>query len=424
MKVAILLSLESFEGFYEREFGLSLEEYLLSYRNDWSWEYVAGLSKQNIEVVLYLPSITVRGTFVTPEGFQVRFLKIKSWYKLWLKCPWLHRSPIGRYVGQVANGMSFFDDLARSLSDDGIDLLYLQGYWTGRYDYLARHSHIPFIAADHGTSSYRQITWNKSLSLQAACKVTCQTPDELIEVRGYGARTILLPNGVDTNFFCPEPDGTVGANDSDRTILCVTRLKNQPKRITDLLHAMKFLGPEWSLQIAGDGPDRCMLQKLAHDLRIEERVRFLRFVRDRAVLRELYRRCGVFVLCSSSEGVSLSVLEAMSCAASVVVTDIRAFDATIEHLTNGVKVSVGEPENLANAISEAYTRRREFGVMARQTIVESFSQDIVYAGLAANLRECAGKSKSLQKNTLSEKVKNQLENQQSSCQQQRDRCRR
>lgn len=388
MKIAILLSLESFEGFYEQEFGLSLEEYLLCYRNDWSWEYIAGLTRHGIEVLLYIPSFRTGGIFTTPEGYRVRFLKIRPWYKLWVRFSWLNRSPVGRYVGQIANGGALLGDLARSLSRDDVDLLYLQGYWTGRYDYFVRRTLVPVIAADHGTSSYRQLTWWKQLSLRSACRVTCQTLDELVEVRGYGANAVLLSNGVDTNFFRPALSEPEGSDRLDKTVLCVTRLKNQPKRITDLIHAMKFLGPRWSLQLVGDGPDRGMLEKLACDLRVEDRVQFTGFVRDREALRGLYRSCGVFALCSSSEAVSLSVLEAMSCGAPVVVTDIRAFDSVVKHRVNGIKVPVGRPEELADAIRNAHDLRRNLGKAARETVVEGFSDNVTYARLARIMREC------------------------------------
>lgn len=317
-------------------------------------------------------------------------MEIQPWYKPWFKYSWLHRSPVGRYVGQNANGRAFLDDLCHSLSQDAIDLLYLQGYWTGRYDYLVRQAPVPVIAADHGTNSYRQITWWKRLSLRSACTVTCQTMNELAEVTGYGANAVLLPNGVNTNFFHPKPEELKSAGGVDKTVLCVTRLKNQPKRITDLIYAMKFLDSSWSLQLVGDGPDRGMLEKLAFDTSVEDRVRFTGFIRDREVLRELYQSCAVFSLCSSSEGVSLSVLEAMSCGTAVVVTDIRAFDSLVNHQVNGIKVPVGRPEELADAIRNAYDRRGDLGGAARETIVEGFSDTGTYEKLAQIMRECNG----------------------------------
>jgi len=390
MKAAILLSLESYESFYGKEFGLTFEEYLRSYRNDWSWEYVAGLNRQGIETLLYLPSLRVGGLFTTPDGYQVRCLKVKSWYKPWTKFSWLHRTPLGRYSGQVANGAAFFNDLRRSLLQDGIDLLHIQGYWTGRYDYLASRLHLPIIAADHGTNSYRQITWAKRRTLSAACRVTCQSWDELLEVESYGASAILLTNGVNTSFFCPAPSAHKDIDNDKKIVLCVSRLKNWQKRLTDLVRAMVFLDSQWTLQLVGDGPDRGMLEGLARDLHVQHRVTFSGFVRDRKVLREFYRKCSVFTLCSSYEAVALSVLEAMSCGCPVVVTDIRAFDALVKHHATGIKVPVGKPEELARGIREAYSLRRDLGRAARASVLDAFSDTTTYASLASTMRECLG----------------------------------
>lgn len=390
MRAAILLSLGCFESFYGKEFGLSHEKYLRSYRNDWSWEYVAGLNSQGVETLLYIPSVKTSGLFSTPDGYQVRFLAVKSWYRPWIRFSWLHRTPFGRYMGQLANGAAFFGDLRQSLLQDGIDLLYIQGYWTGRYDYLTKRLQFPIIAADHGTNSYRQLTWAKRRSLSAARTVTCQTYEELSEVRTYGAHAVLLPNGVDTNFFYPAPNGFEDAGADRKTILCVSRLKNRPKRITDLVRAMQFLDSQWTLQLVGDGPDRRMLEQLARDLRVEDRVRFSGFVDDRKMMREFYRKCSVFALCTSFEAVSLSVLEAMSCGCPVVVTDIRAFEALVEHCANGIKVPVGKPEELAIGIRNAYDMRLDLGKAARKTVLDNSSDAAVYTRLASIMRECQG----------------------------------
>jgi glycosyltransferase involved in cell wall biosynthesis len=53
---------------------------------------------------------------------------------------------------------------------------------------------------------------------------------------------------------------------------------------------------------------------------------------------------------SASEGLPLAALEAMSCGAAVVSSDISAFKQIVRNEINGIQVPVGEPLALAQGI--------------------------------------------------------------------------
>jgi glycosyltransferase involved in cell wall biosynthesis len=383
MKIAILLSCSSFEGFFGSVFGLDAESYLTSYRNDFSWDYARGLANIGISTTLYLPSWRYTGLRHAEDKIQVRFLPIGSWWGLWKRLPWLSRTPIGRYVAEVTNALAFWKNLENALVTDEIDILYVQDYWTGRFDVITRLANKPVIGADHGGRRRRQITLFKSASFMKAAAITCQTKDETQQVEKFGAKPILIPNGIDTEYFFP--DAGVA---KEGFILTVARLTDNQKRTSDLIRALSILPSRYRLVIAGIGPDEAMLRNLAEDLRVQDRITFLGFITDKSELKSLYLRCGVFALPSAYEGLPLVLLEAMACGCSVVVSDIRAFVGLVSNGLNGVVLPVGAVPQLASGIERAFEKQAEYALAARAVVETSFSKKLMISRLSEVFSEC------------------------------------
>ncbi|MGL6342421.1 MAG: glycosyltransferase family 4 protein, partial [Waterburya sp.] len=222
-------------------------------------------------------------------------------------------------------------------------------------------------------------------SLSKAYKLQCQTFEELEKVKNYNSDAVLLPNGIDTDFYCPLP---VNNPNTDKIILTVARAYDKQKRTSDLIRAMQYLDSSWTLEIAGTGSDLKMLQDLASRLKVTTRVRFLGFITDKSELRKKYRQCSIFALPSAWEGLPLAALEAMSCGASVVVTDITAFKKLIIHEKNGIKVPVKNPLALAQGILKCYENRENHGKQARKGIVDCYSKKKIFSHLATIIKSC------------------------------------
>ncbi len=384
MKIALLLSTQSFEGFFGKTLKLTPEAYAEGYRNDFSWAYAKGLLPYGVTTTIYIPSEQDLPLFTTDEGVRVRFLPFSRGSRLGHTLAPLFKTALGRYLYEHLNARLFFPALRRALAQDEIDLLYIQEYWTGRFDFLVRHLKLPIVAGDHGGRSHKQITWFKRWTFPRASKLTAQTPIEAAEITRYGADGLVLTNAVDTSFYTPDPHLTY----AEKTILVVARFNESQKRISNLIRALARLEDDWHLNIAGTGPDEAAYRALVKTLGLSNRVTFLGFVNAPETLRELYRRCGVFVLPSAWEGLPLVVLEAMSTGAAIVVTNLRAYAHFVENGKNGVVVEPGDVEGLAAGILEAFACRDTLGRTARQTMVDGFSNEAVYGRLAGLLTQC------------------------------------
>lgn len=384
MRVAILLTVESFEHFFGSQLGLTRDDYVERYRNDWAWDYCRMLRGERIEPILYVPSLAGGGLRTAEDGFSVRFVPIGAAYRPWVRLPVLKRTPLGRFVAQLVSAMTMLPAMRAALRRDGIDALIVQEYWTARFDLFAARLGTPVIAVDQGLPDRREVKWLKRRTLPRAAAIVVQTLSEAAKVRRFGGAPVQLPNAVNTDLFSPggEPDPGL--------IVSVARLHDAHKRQSDLLRAVALLPGQWRLELVGDGPDRGRLEALAQQLGIAQRVVFAGFVSDRRQLRELLRRCSVFALPSAYEGLPVALLEAMSCGAPTVATRIRATAEVLEDGVNGRLVPVGDPDALAIAIADAGRQRARLSFAGRATVEQRFSEHIAAPALAEICRAATG----------------------------------
>jgi glycosyltransferase involved in cell wall biosynthesis len=395
MNVAMLLSCGSFEGFFGGVQGQTRESYLASYRGDWSWYYAGGLVRNDIRPILYIPALREAGLYETDAGIAVRFLPIAAWYRP-MEQVWPKRlsrtNRYSLYADERLNTMAFMPALKRALAADQADLLYVQEYWSGRFDHVVHRVGVPVVAADHGGLSDRVVKVFKRAAFARSALVYSQTENECAIVRSHGATVRLQPNGCDAAEFPP------GAPEGRRqTVVTVARLTDKQKRTSDLIRAMALLPEPWSLDIVGTGPDRDMLERLAADLGLAARVRFHGFL-GRDAVRDHLQRCGVYAMPSSNEAVAIAALEAMGSGASVVLSRIRAFETLVDDGVSGRLVEVGRPADLAAAILDAWEHREARGRAAAETVRRKFDTTVLYRELALSLRAAAasgGRSPSL-----------------------------
>ena len=389
MNVAMLLSCSSFEGFFGRIQGQTRQSYLETYRNDWSWYYARGLLDNGINPTLYIPALREAGKYETDAGVPVRFLPLDRWFRpferVWLK-RLSRQTRWSLYAEERINTIAFMGSLREALTQDDIDLLYVQEYWSGRFDHIVREVNLPVVGADHGGLSKGVVKLFKPRAFKKAALCYGQTEDECRVIEKYGGRSKLQSNGCDVAEFFPD-----STEQRSKTVLTVTRLTNKQKRTSDLIRAMAALPEEWTLDIVGTGPDKRMLEKLAADLNLSSRIRFHGFV-GRAEVRDFFRRCGVYAMPSANEAVALAALEAMACGAAVVLSQIRAFEQLVADGINGRLVLVGDVKGLAAGIINAWEHRESLGQAAFDTVRMRYNTRVLYFQLAESLRNCLRQS--------------------------------
>jgi len=126
--------------------------------------------------------------------------------------------------------------------------------------------------------------------------------------------------------------------------------------------------PTASLVIAGDGPARADLERLAGECGVGDRVHFLGYVGHPQVLRWI-ESFDIFAFPSFGEGFGLAILEAMLLGKPVVASDVMAIPEIAGDDTTGVLVPPGDVRALAGAIDALLSdpaRRRDLGSAGRR----------------------------------------------------------
>lgn len=181
-------------------------------------------------------------------------------------------------------------------------------------------------------------------------------------------RLCTVWNGIDVarfDYTGPRPDGPVVA---------VARLSPE-KDLATLLRALARaagVAPTLRLEIAGDGSCLPELRQLVTDLGLSERVAFLGEVRD---VPGLLARAALFVLPSLTEGISLTLLEAMSRGLPVVATRVGGNPEVVVEGETGLLVPARDPEALADAVLTLWhdpERGRRMGLAGRRRVEEHF----------------------------------------------------
>ncbi len=183
------------------------------------------------------------------------------------------------------------------------------------------------------------------------------------------AKIQTIWNGIDLDRFAytgPNPDGP---------IIAVARLSPEKdlQTLIRAVHIVKQKRPEVRLEIAGDGACMPDLRKLTAKLGLEEAVCFHGQSDE---VPKLLARSKLFVLSSLTEGISLTILEAMARGLPVVATNVGGNPEVVEDGETGLLVPSQSPEQLAEAIlrlSQDSERCEEMGRAGRARVEAHFN---------------------------------------------------
>jgi glycosyltransferase involved in cell wall biosynthesis len=193
-------------------------------------------------------------------------------------------------------------------------------------------------------------------------------------------RLRVIHNGIDM----PPPRGVrasmrheLGLGDTP-ALITVARMDGL-KGHSDLLHALACLRERdvrATALLAGDGSERPALEARARELGLgDEWVRFLGFRTDVA---DLLEAADVFVLPSLSEGLPLSLLEAMARGLAVVSTQVGGIPEVVTDQREALLVPPRAPEVMAQALARVIgdlSFRQSLAHAAAERVRVAFSLD-------------------------------------------------
>ena len=145
---------------------------------------------------------------------------------------------------------------------------------------------------------------------------------------------------------------------------------------------LKIKNINFKLIILGDGPERDNLNKLAEELRINEKVIFLGYVKNPL---KYFKKSDIFVLSSLVEGMPNVLIEAMMCNCTIVSTDCETGPKEIlDSGKYGYLAPIKNHQELANSIIKAI--HKPIGIEKYNKIIKLFSETEVLKKHFINLK--------------------------------------
>jgi len=207
-------------------------------------------------------------------------------------------------------------------------------------------------------------------------------------------KILVIPNGVDTEFFSPPDEeeklkarSLYRVGKGEFVVGFSGRLSPQ-KDLKTLIESIQNTPDNTRLLIAGKGPEKVKIEKAIREKALYRKVTLLGPVRD---IKIFYSSLDIFVLPSLFEGLSNSLLEAMSMGLPVIATDVSGSNELVRDGVTGLLIPKSRPDILSRAINRLYKDkflRKRLGEEARNRIKMSYSIESIalkYLELYENL---------------------------------------
>lgn len=242
--------------------------------------------------------------------------------------------------------------LTRTFHNLGVEILHTHDDKPLVYGPLAaKFAGIGTVVHTHHHGQLARVSRRQNLLAQWASRLVdrfvCVSRDSAQFMAGQGVsrhKLLTLPNGIDLSHFANT--GPIASG----PVVTVARLCREKglDTLLDAVPAIRALCPTFRLEIAGAGPEREALERQVEELNIQECVQFLGEVRD---IPSLLARASLFALPSLTEGISLTLLEAMARGLPVVTTAVGGSPEVVANGYTGLLVPPREPTPLAEAIA-------------------------------------------------------------------------
>ena len=277
-------------------------------------------------------------------------------------------------------------DLYGRLKREGFELVHIQTPFIAHYAgvRLARRLGIPVVESYH--TYFEQYLFHyvpflpKTLMKMLArifSRRQCNQVDAVVVpsramqqvLAGYGVSTHMeiIPTGIDPGIMqCGSKQRFCGVHgiDSTRPVLMYVGRVAHEKNIAFLLRVLDQVRrqvPGVLLVIAGEGPARAGLERLAGDLALEANLRFVNYLPRGPALWDCFCAGDVFVFASSTETQGLVLLEAMALGIPLVSTSVMG----TQDIVGPGRGALVAPESVSEFAGQVVRLLQDPGLRAR-----------------------------------------------------------
>jgi glycosyltransferase involved in cell wall biosynthesis len=244
--------------------------------------------------------------------------------------------------------------------------------------------------------------WHRRLEMLAARQATlvCANAEAVrrVCIEEEGCRpdqVVVVRNGLDIQHF-DELSASAGAplptRDGDFVVAVIGNLWPVKAHRVLLEAAALLRDTPIRFVCAGEGSERAQLERRIRELDLSNTVFLLGHRQD---VPALLSRSHALCLCSTAEGLSNAVTEAMAARLPVVATNVGGTPELVEDGTTGFLVPPGDPRELARRLRQVYAspeRARQMGERGRAFVEKHLSLENLTDAHEALYRRAVGLS--------------------------------
>ena len=266
------------------------------------------------------------------------------------------RVPYKGTIAPIAPSPAQRGPLRRAIAAFGPDVVHVHEPLTlSTSSYATLVSPVPVVATFHAFAEHSNLVrygaplvrpiWNR-----LAERIAVSDPAADYVSGPLRPRPVVIPNGVDVAAFASAQAST--DLPAGRRVLWVNRLDRQ-KGFAVALEAFARLvreHPDAVLIVAGDGPDRGLVERTPPEVR--QRITMLGSV-PHADLAPIYAAADVFIApATGQESFGIVLVEAMAAGVPVVASDIAGYRSVARNGLDARLVRAEDPGALATAVGE------------------------------------------------------------------------
>jgi glycosyltransferase involved in cell wall biosynthesis len=182
----------------------------------------------------------------------------------------------------------------------------------------------------------------------------------------------VIYNGINTQEFMP--NNSLKSEDKFVITPGASRITSRKglKYLIEAVYKLSQKHPNTQLNIIGDGDEKYILEKLVKKLKIEKNVNFLGRISHEKISK-FYQEANVFVLPSLNEGMSNTMLEALSSGLPIIATDTGGSKELITEGENGYIVEMKNSDDIDEKLEKLIDNpelRNEMGEKSRARALE------------------------------------------------------
>jgi len=254
--------------------------------------------------------------------------------------------------------------IAALAAERRIDLLHCHQYSPFVYGWIASqlNRRLKVVYTEHGRLSDAPPSWKRRMVNPILSRfrgeivaVSHELRDYMLDSRFAASRVGVIHNGIEPGAAPTFADRlrarhVLGVDEAAFVVMAVARLdpvKDFPTLI-DAFAIVRAQLPRARLVIVGDGPERARLEACAARPDVAGSVDIIGY---RAGVRQLLPAADLYVSSSISEGISITILEAMAARVAVVATAVGGTPEVLpSEAAGGVLVPSRDAAQLASAI--------------------------------------------------------------------------